>query len=233
MAKFKAPKGVLGQSSQQTESGGRWYTPLLALYYGNRRILTGAAIGVIVIIAAILGFSYIQGERDNQAQELLGAIVLEYEQGDHRVALDGNGETMGLLDIIDRYGGTPAGNTARFYAGNAHFELEEYDEASEQFEQFNANNDFIGASATAGRAAVHELREDFSRAAVLFERAADMDDNSLRSPQYLHSAARAYVAAGEFSAAEEVILEAKERYPETTLTDEFDFMLGFARARKN
>ncbi len=233
MAKFKAPKGVSGRGSQQAESGGRWYTPLLALYYGNRRILTGAAIGVIVIIAVILGFSYIQGERDNQAQELLGAIVLEYERGDHRVALDGNGETLGLLDIIDRYGGTPAGNTARFYAGNAHFELEEYDEALEQFEQFNANNDFIGASATAGRAAVHELQEDFSRAASLFERAADMDDNSLRSPHYMHSAARAYVAAGEFASAEEVILEAQERYPETTLADEFDFMLGFARARKN
>lgn len=233
MAKFKAPKGVLGQSGQQAESSGRWYTPLLALYYGNRRILTGAAIGVIVIIAAILGFSYIQGERDNQAQELLGAIVLEYEQGDHRVALDGNGETLGLLDIIDRYGGTPAGNTARFYAGNAHFELEEYDEALEQFEQFNASNDFIGASVTAGRAAVHELQEDFSRAAALFERAADIDDNSLRSPRYLHSAARAYIAAGEFATAEEIILEAKERYPETTLADEFDFMLGFARARKN
>ncbi|MXY08401.1 MAG: hypothetical protein F4058_00930 [Rhodothermaceae bacterium] len=231
MAKFKAPKGVLGQSSQQAELRGRWYTPLLALYYGNRRILTGAAIGVIIIIAAILGYSYIQGARDNQAQELLGAIVLEYEQGDHRVALDGTGETLGLLDIIDQYGSTPAGNTARFYAGNAHFELEEYDEALEQFEQFNASDDFIGASATAGRAAVHELQEDFSRAAALFEHAAEMDDNSLRSPHYLHSAARAYVAAGEFSAAEEIILEAKERYPETTLADEFDFMLGFARAR--
>lgn len=232
MAKFKAPKGVLGQSGQQAELSARWYTPLLALYYGNRRILAGAAIGVIVIIAAILGFSYIQGARDNQAQELLGAIVLEYERGDHRIALDGNGEILGLLDIVDQYGSTTAGNTARFYAGNAHFELEEYDEALEQFEQFKAGDDLIGASATAGRAAVHELQEDFSQAATLFERAADMDDNSLRSPHYLYSAARTYVAAGEFAAAEEIILEAKERYPETTLADEFDFMLGLARARK-
>ncbi|MCY4673835.1 MAG: tetratricopeptide repeat protein [Bacteroidetes bacterium] len=232
MAKFRAPKGVLGQGSQRAESRRRWYTPLLVLYYGNRRILTGAAIGVIVIIAVVIGFNYIQGVRDNQAQELLGAIVLEYEGGANRVALDGSGETLGLLDIIDQYGGTPAGNTARFYAGNAHFELEEYDQALEQFEKFDASNDFIGASATAGRAAVHELQGDFSRAAALFERAADMDDNSVRSPHYLRSAVRAYMAAGEFAAAEEVILEVKERYPETTLTDEFDFMLGFARARK-
>jgi len=40
------------------------------------------------------------------------------------------------------------------------------------------------------------------------------------------------MAAGEFATVEEVILEAKERYPETTLTDELDFFLGLARVRK-
>lgn len=230
MSKMKAPRGIGQTSSQRTETSKSWYTPILAAYYGNRRILTGVAVGVILIIAGVFGFSYIQGERDTQAQELLGAIILEYEREEYRVALDGSGETLGLLDIIDHYGGTSAGNTARFYAANALFELEEYDQALEQFESFNASNDFIGASATAGRAAIHEMRREYSVAADLFKRAADMEDNDIQTPFYLRSAARAYVESRELDMAEEVILEAKERYPETDLMNEFDYMLGLVLA---
>ncbi|MYJ44226.1 MAG: tetratricopeptide repeat protein [Rhodothermaceae bacterium] len=231
MAKMKAPKGVTGQrGSQRAESSKSWYTPILAAYYGNRNVFTGIAIGVIAVIAGIFGFNYIQGERNTQAQERLGAIILEYERGEYQVALDGSGETLGLLDIIDRYGSSPAGNTARFYAGNALFELEEYEQALEQFENFNASDDFLGASATAGRAAIHEMQGVYSLAADLFKRAAEMDDNQVQSPYYLRSAARAYVESGELDTAEEIILEAKERYPETDLVDEFDYMLGLVLA---
>ncbi|MCY4158934.1 MAG: tetratricopeptide repeat protein [Bacteroidetes bacterium] len=230
MSNTKAPRRVIGQRS--TEVSSSWYTPLLALYYGNRRILTGAAVGLIIVIAGVFGYNYIQGERDAQAQEYLGAIILEYERSEYRVALDGSGENIGLLDIIDRYGGTPAGNTARFYAGNAHFELEEYDLALKQFEGFNTEDDFLGASTTAGRAAIYELNGDFSNAGDLFRRAAGMGDNEIRAPYYLRSAARTYLKAGELDAAEDVILEAKDDYPDSDLINEFDFMLGQVLALK-
>ncbi len=230
---MKAPKGAIGQrSGQRTEAGSSWYTPLLAAYYGNRNVVTVVAIGIILIIAGIFGYNYIQGERGRQAQELLGAVILEYERGEYQVALDGNGDILGLLDIINNYASTPAGNTARFYAGNAFFELDDYEQALEQFENFNASDDFLGASATAGRAAIHEIQGDFARAADLFIRAAEIDDNEVQSPYYLRSAVRAYVESGEFESAEEVILEAKERYPETDLIDEFNYMLGIVLAHK-
>ena len=234
MAKMKAPKGISGQvSSQRSESSRSWYAPLLALYIGNRRLVTGIGVGVIAVIAAIVGYNYIQGARNIQAQELLGAIILEYESGDHRTALDGTGDILGLIEIVERYGGTPAGNTARFYAGNAHFSLEEYDLALEQFDRFNAKDDFLGASVTAGRAAIHELQGDYRRAADLFVRAAEMDDGSARSPYYLRSAARAYLESGDFDEAEEVVHEVRENYPETDLIDEFDYILGMILARNN
>ena len=230
---MKAPKGITKQSgSPRAESGTSWYTPLLVLYHGNRRILTGVAIGVLLIIAGILGFNYIQGERNSQAQEFLGAILLEYEKDDYRIALDGSGETMGLLDIVGRYGSTPAGNTARFYAGNAFFSLKEYDYALEQFEKFRAENDFLGASVTAGRAAIYELQEEYSLAGDLFKRAADMDGNAVRGPYYLRKSARAYINSGEMDSALDVILEAKENYPETDLIDEFDYLRGRALVRQ-
>jgi len=220
--------------SRQSEAKSSWYTPLLALYFQSRRLLTVVGIGVVLIIAGMVGFNYIQDTRNTQAQEFLGAILLEYERSNYRVALDGSGELLGLTDIVERYGSTPAGNTARFYAANAYFELNEYDLALEHFTNFKASDDFLGASATAGRAAIYELQEDYQRAGDLFRRAADMDDdNMVRAPYYLRSAARAYVESGELDSAKEVILEAKENYPETDLLDEFNYMLGMVLARQS
>jgi len=232
MVNIKPPKGALSQSrGRRSEAQSTWYTPILALYFGNRNIFVGSAIGIVLLIAGIFGYNYIQDTRDSQAQEFLGAILLEYEQDSYRTALEGNGEVLGLVDIVDRYSTTPAGNTAKYYAANAHFQLQEYDLALELFDSYNAKNNFLGASATAGRAAIYELREEYIRAGELFKRAANMDDgNSLRAPYYLRSAARAYVESGELESAKEVILEAKENYPESDLLDEFDFMLGFVTA---
>ncbi|MCY4233090.1 MAG: hypothetical protein OXE59_05045 [Bacteroidetes bacterium] len=232
MVNIKAPKGASSQSrARQAETRSSWYTPILALYYGNRNVLIGSAVGVILIVAGFFGYNYIQDTRNIQAQEFLGAILLEYEDSNYQIALDGNGEVLGLVDIIDRYGTTPAGNTAKFYAANAHFELQQYDLALELFESYDAKNDFLGASATAGRAAIYELREEYLRAGDLFKHAADMDDNNtLRAPYYLRSAARAYVESGDLESAIEVIHEAKENYPETDLLDEFNFMLGYVTA---
>ncbi len=232
MVNIKAPKGALTKSQgRRTEANSTWYTSILALYYGNRNILVVSAVGIILVIAGFFGYNYIQETRDAQAQEFLGAILLEYEQDNYQIALDGNGAVLGLMDIIDRYGTTSAGNTAKFYAANAHFELQEYDLAFELFDSYKAKNDLLGASATAGLAAIYELREDYLRAGDLFKRAADMDDdNSSRAPYYLRSAARAYVESGELELAKEVILEAKENFPETDLVDEFNFLLGFVTA---
>lgn len=233
MSKIKAPKRITPQSgSSRPDVSTSWYTPLLVLYHGNRRILTGGAIGVLLIIAGILGYNYIQGERDAQAQEFLGAILLEYEKGDYRISLDGIGENIGLLKIVERYGSTAAGNTARFYAGNAFFALKEYDQALEQFEQFRAGRDFLGASATAGRAAIHELHEEYSLAGDLFRRAADMDANAVRGPYYLRKSAHAYISSREIDLALDVIRQAKENYPEMDLMDEFDYLRGRALVRQ-
>ncbi|MCY4000789.1 MAG: tetratricopeptide repeat protein [Bacteroidetes bacterium] len=232
---MKAPQGAMNtRRSSQSESKSSWYTPLLAFYLQSRRLLTVMAIGIVLIIAGIVGYNYIQDTRNTQAQEFLGGILLEYERSNYRIALDGSGDILGLTDIVARYGSTPAGNTARFYAANAHFELNEFDLALEHFTDYKASDDFLGASAIAGRAAILELQGEYLMAADLFRRAAGMDDdNVIRAPYYLRSAARAYVESGELDSAKEVILEAKENYPETDLLDEFNYMLGMVLARQS
>lgn len=234
MSKLKAPKSVASRSGSAGQTGtGGWIDQAQALYYGHKNLVTGGAVAIIVLIAGILGFNYIQGERARQAEELLGGIIMHYEGGDYRTALDGSGETLGLIDLIEQYGGTPSGNMARFYAGDALFRLADYDESLVYFAAFDAKDDIMGASAVAGQAAIYELQQDYRRAGALYRRAAGMEDNKLRTPVYLIAAARAYSEGGQFHEAEEMLEMIIEQYPDTDLQNEVEFRLGFVRARMN
>ena len=234
MAKLKAPKSASRRKRDTGQDGaGGWFERVQAFYYAHKNLVTGLAVATILAVAGILGFNYIQGERSKQAGELLGGIIMRYESGDYRAALDGSGEALGLLDIVDQYGGTSAGNLARFYAGDALFRLGEYDQALTYFEDFNAKEDLVGASAAAGQAAIYESRQDYEQAGALYRRAAGMENNRLRSPVYLVAAARAYGEGGRYEEAAEALETALELYPDSDLQDEVEFRLGYVKARMN
>ena len=206
---------------------------LRAFYEEQKRLITWLGVGAAVIVAGIFGFNYIQGAQSRSADEALGSILKHYEAADYRIALEGTGETLGLLDVTDRYGGTAAGNLARFYAGNALFRLADYAGALEHFEQFDADDDIVGASVVAGRAAIYEMNGEFERAAELYERAAGMQFNLVHGPRYLMSSARAYMQTEAYDKAENVLEEIRDQYPDSDLADEVTYQLGFVRARLN
>ena len=233
MATLKAPKTISKRRELRKDAATSVFVRAQESFYTHRSLFVGLGAGIVAIVLGILGYSYVQGARADQAEEILGGIILHYEREDFRVALDGSGEDIGLLDIIDQYGSTPAGNMARFYAADALFRLREYDKALALFEDFDGGGDIVGASVLAGQAAIYEMKAAFDRAGDLFRRAANAEDNRLLSPEYLKSAARAYESAGQYSDAEAALLMIRERYPDSALEEELDFHLGRVRARMN
>ncbi|GIV60391.1 tetratricopeptide repeat protein [Rhodocaloribacter litoris] len=192
----------------------------------NRTIVLGAAAVVVLVVAALIGYAVYQQRQQAKAVAEMAGAVQAYEQGRYREALDGTAGYVGLLAIIDRYGGTEAGNLARFYAANAFFQLGEYDQALELFRDFEKEDNLIGASAVAGEAAVYEQRGEHERAARLYRRAAGMVRSEQVAADYLFDAARAYEAAGDYGAAREVYREIKDRYGDTPAARNVDVDLA-------
>ena len=233
MARLKGPKSITGQSRDSARVNTGWMWTIREFYEERKRLVAWLGAGAAVIVAGIFGYSYIQSAQHDRADEALGSILKFYEDADYRTAIEGTGELLGLLDIVDQFGGTPAGNLARFYAGDALFRLADYEGALEHFEQFNDRDDIIGASVVAGRASIHEMKGEFERAGELYERAASMEDNVVHSPRYLMSSARAYIQAQAYDRAEEVLEDIEDEYPDSDLADEVTYHLGFVQARLN
>ena len=232
MSTINPPRKISKKHELREDKVVTFYARAWQYYHENRKLIYGILAGIVVIALAIVGYVYYLNQQSERANQLLGEIVGMYEQGSYQEALDGADGRTGLLEIADEYGNTDAGNLAHFYAADALYRLGEYDRALEHFEEFDASEDFIGASAIAGQAAVYENREDFVRAADLYRRAALHFENELSSPQYLLDAGRAYEQADRFADAQRMYEQIRDDYSESNLAANIDVYIARAAARQ-
>lgn len=208
------------------------YARALLFYDEHRRIAQGLGVALLVLVLAIPGYIYYHQQQEQAANQQLSQILPVYEQQNYQQALDGTGERAGLLSIADEYGNTDAGNLATFYAANALYQLEEYDRALTYFQRFEKGGDFIGASAFAAQAAIHENKGAFERAADLYEQAAGQYENELTAPRFLLSAGQAYEEAGRYEAAVEVYQRIGENYPDSDQASDAERYMARAKVRQ-
>jgi len=230
MATLNPPKSISKRQELRQDTAVTVYVKAQEFFYENRTLVYGVAAGLIVVLLAIAGYAWLQSQKAVEAQEQLGGIVTVYEKGEYRAALDGTGEHLGLLAIADEYGGTDAGNLARFYAADALFRLGEYDQALEFFQAYDKGEDIVGASALAGEATIHEIKGDHALAGNLYRQAAGQFENEMTSPQYLMAAGRAYEQAGQYDNAGTAYQTIQDSYPESTEAQNIDFYLARVRA---
>lgn len=218
MAQINAPKPIVTQRAPADDVAHdtlhTGFDRAQMFFEEHRTPILGALVGLVVLVAAVLGWRYWQAQRSAEGQQALGAAISLYESGNYRQALDGTETVSGLLELADRYGSTPTGEQARFLAANAHFQLGEMDEALALFEAYDGDG-LLEASAIAGQAAVYESRGDHARAAALYLNAARAFESPASSPRYYLDAARAFAAAGDAEAAQEALQTVADEYAET------------------
>jgi len=234
MAAMKPPKGAPTQQPNEPQREERmlsFYAQALDFYERRKSVVYGGLAVLLLALLGGIGYFYMQVQRGAEADARLSQIVMQYEQGNYDVALEGTEDALGLVEIADAYGGTDAGNIAAFYAANAYFEQGQMGEALAHYEKVGERSTLVGASAVAGRAAVHEEQGDFARAGELYRRAASLYDTGVTSPQHLLSAARAFEADGNDEQALAAYQDLQDQYPETRAARDVALHIARVEAR--
>lgn len=199
----------------------------------NGKTITYVLIAIVAVVAAIFGYQ--KFVKEPRAEKAAAAMYMaqfrfEGENADYELALNGDEEGAGFLDVIEQYGSTPAGNLAAQYAGICYMKLGDWDNAEKYLAQYKATkgvpNAVVNAENLGLQGDVKVQKGDYKKAAALFEQVAAVADNNFTTPLYLKKAALAYEAAGDTAAALKTYKRIATEYAASVEARDAEKMLG-------
>jgi tetratricopeptide (TPR) repeat protein len=149
------------------------------------------------------------------------------------LSLDGADGKYGMLDIVDTYSGTNAGNLANYYAGMAYLNMKDYVNAIEYLNAFESTDDVLGPIAKGGIGDAFVQLEQLEDAYDYYVRAANAKTNNYTTPMYLYKAGVLGLKLDKNTKALEYFQTIKAEFPESTEAKDIDVFIGKAQAASN
>ena len=199
----------------------------------NSKSMIIALLALFVLAAAIFGYrQLISQPRERKAAEMIAQAQYRFESTtpEYQLALEGDANGAGFLDVIDQYGSTRAGNLAKHYAGICYLRLGDLDNAAAYLAKYKPAKgipaEIVNAQNIGLQGDIAVEKGDYAAAIKLFEKAAKVSDNNLTAPMYLRKAGLAEQAQGNNEKAAAFYEQILTSYPASTDAREAEKLLG-------
>ncbi len=217
---------ALGEAMNKTER----------FFEENGRKMSYIFLGLLALGVVVYGYrALVSQPRVAKAAELIAEAQARFdaETPDYALALTGDANGAGFLDVIEQYGSTPSGNLAKHYAGICYLKQGDLEQAAAYLSKYSPVKGLPGAIINAqnyglqGDVAVE--RDDYKRAIALYEKAVEAADNNLTAPMYLRKAGLAARAAGDEKQAAALFQRILDEYPASMDARDAEKLLGTVR----
>jgi predicted negative regulator of RcsB-dependent stress response len=158
----------------------------------NPKIVLGIVAFLILAVGGYFGFNYWKGQRNDEGQKEMFQAIRYFESDSLNLALNGDGNNLGFLQIIDDYSMTDAANLANFYTGAIYLKQGKFPLAVFHLEDFSASDLLVQARAYSLIGDAYMEQDKFDQAASYYSKAANYKPTKEFTPMYLMKAAVAY-----------------------------------------
>jgi tetratricopeptide (TPR) repeat protein len=230
----KAPKGtqvkvkeeVLIDVAEVTQEAQHWFE----VY---KKPLMYGAIALVAIIGGTLAWRSYQAGNQVKAVQAMWKAEQMFERDSFAVALNNpGGGYEGFLGIISKYGRTPAGNMAHYYAGVSYLQLGKFDEAINHLEDFSPSGTVSPTMKFGALADAYSEKQDFKKALKYYKEAASSGAVEDMKALYLKRFALLSEKEGNASDAVSAYTEIKEKYPTSAEGRDIEKFIARAEAKK-
>jgi tetratricopeptide (TPR) repeat protein len=175
------------------------------------------ALAVIIALVGIvwLGKLYLN-KRNDEAQSQIYQAEKYLEMDSVNLALNGDGNYLGFLDIAKSYRLTNTGNLARYSAGICYLHLGKYQEAIDFLNKYTKKDKVIGSLAIGATGDAYVELGNLEKGIAKYLEAADFAKNSFNTPIFLMKAAELHELSGKYSEALKIYERIESEYPEST-----------------
>ena len=224
MAKFENPQdAAVAEAVSKTEQ--------FFQQNGKKVVIALAAI----VIVAVGGYLYKSLVIDANAQKA-SVLMLEahelfgVETPDFALALNGDENGAGFLDVVEQYGSTAAGNIAKHYAGICYLRLGDLENAEKYLSSYKAVNELaaevVNAQNLGLRGDIAVEQGNYAAAVALYKKAVAASKNIYTAPLYLYKQTLAYAALGDKAGAQACLDALQADYAMSSEAREAEKVLG-------
>lgn len=181
----------------------------------NYKPLLYVLAGAVVLVGIVWLLRMYTTKKNDEALSQMFMAEQYFGQDSLSLALNGDGNNLGFIDIAKEYKATRSGKLANFYAGACLMHLGQYKEAISYLNKYKLDDEVIAPQAKGliGDAKV-ELGDNAAGIKNYIE-AADMAENAFLTPIYLMKAGMLYEMESNWAEALKLYERIQEKYPES------------------
>ncbi|MBV9988666.1 MAG: tetratricopeptide repeat protein [Chitinophagaceae bacterium] len=176
-----------------------------------------AVTAIVVIVGGWYAYNeYIVKPKEEKAADAMFRAQQYFAMDSSNLVLNGDGQSRGVLYVINNFSGTKEANLAKYYAGISYLKLGQFENAVKYLKDFSTDASQIQLMAYGALGDAYSELNKKDEAIASYQKAAaafDKDDNN--SSEYLFRAALLAETTGNSAKALELYKELKDKFPRT------------------
>lgn len=200
------------------------------IYDNGKKLLVLVAV-IAVVTAGYMAYKHILVPgRAEKAGNMMFVAQQNFAEGMYEVALNGDGNNAGFLDVISKFRRTPQGNIATHYAGICYSKLGDYENALAYLAKYRHTdgvpNAIINAQNYGLQADLLVQGDNFDRAIEMYNKAISVGNNVFTSPLYLKKVGLVYMKQNKTDDAAAAFQRILDEYPQSFEARDIEKYLG-------
>ena len=172
--------------------------------------------GIVAVVAIYLGYqNFYMQPLELEAQTEMYSAEINFAKDSFSLALNGDEQYLGFIDIADDYSSTKAGKLANYYAGLSYLYLGEYENAIDYLEDFNSNDIVLSSLAIGCIGDAYLELDDKEKALSYYKKAANNHNNEFTTPRFLMKQATVFEILDEHDKALALYNRINEEYKQS------------------
>ena len=157
--------------------------------------IIGAIVGIVALFSVYQNFYIEPMEKEAQAEMYMAELY--FQKDSFNLALNGDGQYLGFLDIANDYSSTNVGQLANYYAGLSYLHTADYDNAIEYLGDFSSDDIILSSLALGCMGDAYMELGDTDAALNAYADAVNNSANDFTAPRYMMKQAMIYTSIGD------------------------------------
>lgn len=198
----------------------------------GKNVVIALVVVVLLVVGGYLYKSLVIDSNEQKASEMIVEAQDRFagENPDFALALNGDENGAGFLEVAEQYGSTAAGNIANHYAGICYLRLGDLENAEKYLAQYDAVDELTGEVVNAQnlglRGDIAVEKGEYEAAVALYKKAVAASENIFTAPLYLYKQVLAYAALGNKAEAQKCFEALQSNYPMSAEVRDAEKVLG-------